>query len=398
MKSFVLRNLAVFYNKRKILIWISALLVISTVLAVGCLLLPDLFWDNFLYKYFWGPVVADKEGRPIDGISEGYNALSTVIYGVLLALAVLAMYKVARRFRVEIDFLFIASCLPLFLFGGVARALEDAGLFDGWVQYFFISPVIYLLVGLIFFSAAATGLIIRRWGGDWSVLRRTVVFALLVLVLEALYLIITFSEHSSLSYVLPAPVAIVFGAVAIILFHLLISKGMSLAPASIFSVGILVLLVSASYVVAFLADPGWQQPLEQSGVGLAAPHMEELVIIPLIALALTAALWAVGRFGARTSLVSLSVPVNLVLFFSHFLDGAATYRGIDLYGYGEKHVLPTFLIDAFGTAAIMLLLKLLLVLAIVALVDILFREELKPYRNLPNIMKFAVIFLGLAPG
>ncbi len=379
MKSFVPIRLAVFYNQRKILIWISVLLTISIVLILGCLLLPDLFWDNFLYKYFWGPVVADKEGRPVDGISEGYNPLSTIIYGGLLALAILAMYRVARRFRVEVDFLFIASCIPLFLFGGVARALEDAGLFDGWVQYFFISPIIYLLVGVIFFAGAATGLTIRRWGAEWPVPKRTAVFALLVFVLEAIYLIITFSEQ-------------------IILFRLLISRCVSLASASIFSVGVLLLLISASYVVAFLGDLQWQQLLEQKGAGLADPHMEELVIIPLIAFALTASLWSVGRFAGRMSLAPLSAPVNLILFFSHFLDGAATYRGIDLYGYGEKHVLPTFLIDAFGTAAIMLLLKLLLVLAIVALVDVLFREELKPYRNLPNTMKFAIIFLGLAPG
>ena len=103
-----------------------------------------------------------------------------------------------------------------------------------------------------------------------------------------------------------------------------------------------------------------------------------------------------GRKAA--SLKPVETLKNLLMFFAHFLDGAATYRGMSLYGYTEKHVLPTTVIQAVGTPAIMLPFKFLLVLALILVLDILFEEDLKRYPNLANIVKFGVVFLGLAPG
>ena len=48
--------------------------------------------------------------------------------------------------------------------------------------------------------------------------------------------------------------------------------------------------------------------------------------------------------------------------------------------------------------SLFLALKLLLVLLLVYLIDVLFKDELRPHPNMDNIMKFAIIFLGLSPG
>jgi uncharacterized membrane protein len=367
------------------------------VIAAGLMLFPDLFWDKFIYKYFWGPVVADKEGRPVDGISEGYNIYSTIVYALFLAAALYAMYRIAKRLRIEIDLFFILSCLPLFFFGGVARSLEDASLFDGAVQYFFISPLIYVVVGFIFVGACGTGMVIRKNGEHWSPLRKTGTFAVFIVVLEAIYFSVTLGAPSDLNYSMPAVVPIGLGALSILLFHVLISKDRQAIPSALLSAGLLCLILASSYVIAFNYDQGWRlEFIIQSGHGIR-PHLIELGTIFGIALGLTAVLGVVGRSGSR-SLATLFAPANLLMFFAHFLDGAATYRGIDIYGYGEKHVLPNFLIEFTGTAATLLLFKFVVVVAIVLIIDFWFRDELRSYPNLGNVMKFAIVFLGLAPG
>jgi hypothetical protein len=41
--------------------WILYGILISPVLIIliGCLVLPSLFYDQFIWKYFWGPIVSD---------------------------------------------------------------------------------------------------------------------------------------------------------------------------------------------------------------------------------------------------------------------------------------------------------------------------------------------------
>jgi len=379
------------------LILSNIVMVPVAVIIAGLLLFPDLFWDAFIYKYFWGPVVADKEGRPIDGISEGYNVYSTVVYALFLAMALYAMYRIAKRLRIEVDLFFILSSLPLFFFGGVARALEDANLFDGAVQYFFISPLIYAVVVLIFIGACATGMVIRRNGPLWSLARKTAAFSFFIAVLEAIYFAVTLGAPTDFNYSMPTIVPIVFGVASVAVFYLLISKGRQPIPSAVLSAGLLCLVLASAYVLAFNYNQGWRlEFIIQSGHGIH-PHVDELGTIFGIALGITAVLGVIGHFGSR-KLALLFAPTNLLMFFAHFLDGSATYRGIDIYGYSEKHVLPNFLIDITGTAATLLIVKFFVVVAIVLVIDFWFREDLEPYPYLGNVMKFAMVFLGLAPG
>jgi len=398
VKANFLGRLAVFYRRRRILILFCLFLLPAVVLTIGLVLLPDLFWDDFVYKYFWGPVVADSEGRPVSGIREGYNVYNTISYALLLAVALYAMYRVVKRLRIEVDLFFILSCLPLFLFGGVARSLEDANLFDGNIQYFFISPLIYVVVGAIFIGACATGIVIRRNGSSWSPIRKTATFSLFIIFLEAVYLSVTIGASSDLHYFLPESVPIVLGAISVLTFHFLQSKSFQPIPSAIMSAGILCLVISISYVVAFNYDEGWRGEFTaQLGRGIY-PHISELGTIFGIAIGITLVLWVLGRVTRFRSLPMLFASANLLMFFGHFLDGAATYRGIDIYGYTEKHVLPSFLIEFTGTAATLLIFKFVVVFLIIMIIDFWFREELRMYPNLGNIMKFAIVFLGVAPG
>jgi uncharacterized membrane protein len=74
------------------------------------------------------------------------------------------------------------------------------------------------------------------------------------------------------------------------------------------------------------------------------------------------------------------------------LDASSTYIGVDWFGYYEKHVVPTYLIDLTGTAAIMYPLKLLVLLPLLSIIDKYIEDK-----SLLNLTKLALIVLGLAP-
>lgn len=83
---------------------------------------------------------------------------------------------------------------------------------------------------------------------------------------------------------------------------------------------------------------------------------------------------------------------NLAILYAHMLDASSTYIGVDWFGYYEKHVVPTYLIDLTGTAAIMYPLKLLVLLPLLSIIDNYIEDK-----SLLNLTKLALIILGLAP-
>jgi uncharacterized membrane protein len=83
---------------------------------------------------------------------------------------------------------------------------------------------------------------------------------------------------------------------------------------------------------------------------------------------------------------------NLAILYSHMLDASSTYIGVDWFGYYEKHVVPTYLIDFTGTAAIMYPLKLIVLLPLLSIIDKYIEDK-----SLLNLTKLALIVLGLAP-
>jgi len=83
---------------------------------------------------------------------------------------------------------------------------------------------------------------------------------------------------------------------------------------------------------------------------------------------------------------------NLLIVYAHMLDASSTYIGVDWFSYYEKHVVPTFLIDLTGSAAIMFPLKLIVLLPALSLIDRSIEN-----RSLKNMTKLALITLGLAP-
>jgi len=83
---------------------------------------------------------------------------------------------------------------------------------------------------------------------------------------------------------------------------------------------------------------------------------------------------------------------NQMIIYAHMLDASSTYYGVDWFFYYEKHVVPTFLINLTGSAAIMFPLKLAILLPVLSMIDKSLQEP-----SLRNLTKLTLITLGLAP-
>jgi len=88
----------------------------------------------------------------------------------------------------------------------------------------------------------------------------------------------------------------------------------------------------------------------------------------------------------------LNERFNQMIIYAHMLDASSTYFGVDWFSYYEKHVVPTFLINLAGSAAIMFPLKLIILLPVLYMIDKSMQEP-----SLRNLTKLTLITLGLAP-
>lgn len=92
----------------------------------------------------------------------------------------------------------------------------------------------------------------------------------------------------------------------------------------------------------------------------------------------------------------LTDKLNLSILYAHMLDASSTFVGVDMLGYYEKHVLPSYLIDLTGTAFVMYPLKLAIFIPVLYILDTNFNED-DESRNLRTFVKLVILVLGLSP-
>ena len=386
-----------FYDRHWKLVWASIILIPTAFIALGSIVLPGLIWDNFVWKYIWGPIVADALGESQGDIAEGYNVVNTTVYAIILAVAVLGIWRAFSYLSIRLDAAFMVAMVPWVLLGSSARALEDAGLFgqDGVLLYLFISPIIYILIGLLVFGLVIASHYIQRVARAQGTLAGVLWSGYVLLGFNLVVAVVHGMAEEQMEAHAPywlLPVISVAG-LAVLWWWARRRDGRVEMTAQVTVYGAIMLVLSLYYVVLWASGEGW-------GVTDRGLSPGELAIIPGIALLATAAtmglFWVLSRRDPR--LAAFMMPVAIMLFASHYLDGVATWRGIDVHGYSEKHVLPSFLIEMTGTAAVMLPLKFLVVVLVVYLMEVALKADLEDSPNLAWLVKVAVMVLGLAPG
>jgi uncharacterized membrane protein len=155
-------------DRRSRILWLAAVVVPVVVVGLGSLLRPELFYDRFLWKYFFGPVVADYEGERLVkngvAVSPGYTLVSSAVYAYYLLLAVVGGAELLDRLEVGNSSAFFFALVPYGFLGGAARVVEDTGALEAPVAYLFIPPVIYFTIFLFTVGVFLVAVKLERGG------------------------------------------------------------------------------------------------------------------------------------------------------------------------------------------------------------------------------------------
>lgn len=365
--------------------WLIILIAACIVFAAGLLIAPTIFYDHFIWKYLWGPIVADAAGHPVSyhgvGAAEGYTLVSEFIYGALLLLAVYMLYKFFEFFDIKIDMPFFVASLPFIILGSTLRVLEDSGLFEKPLSYFFISPIIYIQVGLYFFLSMLAGIYIERSE------KKVRLFAFLIMAIDAAYLIMYFIFSDKCSHPVNPLLMIFFSAASLSVF-LYLKKNIT---ATMFSLGLLFLLPSLYLIGIWVYGNRW-----------GTSNHVNAIILPLVLAISSAVTILIFVFAKRAGSIIFSSGINLSLIFAHMLDGWTSYfavvnpLGMDI-NYGEKHPIPLFLMGHFYGLAYPVA-KLVIIAGVIYAMDFYLKDELGEKPILKGLIKFFILVLGLAPG
>ncbi len=90
----------------------------------------------------------------IEGIinDTSYNHFDMVTYVIVLFAGVYAVLKLLNKLRIRVDEEFVIATIPYIFMGSVFRVVEDADLLKPPVKYFFITPLIFLVVFAVCFG------------------------------------------------------------------------------------------------------------------------------------------------------------------------------------------------------------------------------------------------------
>lgn len=175
--------------------WLLAFFLPITVVALGALVRPELFYDRFVWQHLYGPIVADSIREPSvarAGVeaSPGYTVTSTAVYAYYLLLSVVGIVELLERYDIGNSPEFFYALVPFGFVGGALRVVEDVGTFQPPVSFFFISPLIYVTMAA--FTAAVFVIALRlesqgRYDSYWKPLAAAGTIAFTVL---ALYILV----------------------------------------------------------------------------------------------------------------------------------------------------------------------------------------------------------------
>ncbi len=317
------------------------IIVIIGIMGIGLMFFSQLFYDQFIWKYFWGPILSDGLDMPMtyNGIPAApkFTLISEIVYGLVIAIALYGLYQLLKKWRITIDLSFFLGLIPFILYGSIARVLEDAHLFSPPLVFWFVTPLIYI---------------------------QTLSFTLLAFII-GFYL----QKQKKIPITLPQFIAII---------------------------GTIMTLPLMYYVIIWMSGSQWSQT-----DGL---YPDVFILIVVISLAITVLVY-MGAKLLRHYWKNASVfhaPLNLAMLFGHQLDGIASYISIydplrmGLPSYIEKHPASDWILQIWPP--LFPIIKFLLIIIVIYLFDVYYKEELADQRRLVNLVKIGIFILGFAPG
>ena len=125
------------------------------------------------------------------------------------------------------------------------------------------------------------------------------------------------------------------------------------------------------------------------------------MIIGIVSFITVSVFFTSYRFRLSEKIGVYKNPLNLAMIFGHLLDGVTSYISIKDplnmgLSYSEKHPASNFLLEIWGP--LFPIVKFVLVILVVYIFDILYKEDLKKHMVLVNLLKIGILILGFSPG
>ena len=385
-------------TRQKMILSLGILLGIIIVILIGYLFVPTLVYDQWIWKHYWGPVVADASGHSVSyhgvAANEGYTILSELTYGVILVCALYGLYKLLKKLEIKIDWHFCLALLPYILFGPVTRVLEDTNYFYEPAVYWFISPLIYLQTTLYVLIFLFLGHYLQKK----AYTRRKTLYILLSIfgLIDIFYTIIWALGIQYGASIIEPGIFYVLSILAFLpLLYRLIQRQMITVNTVIFSGGLLVVLPCIFLIGRWIIGDQWSQTY---GTYLNV----FLLVIGLVALIVFLVYLIVWIYRKHDTIRVYKEPLNLSMLAGHLIDGITSYVSIydplsmGLPSYIEKHPASNTLMELWPP--LFPIVKFLLIITVIYVFDIAYKKELIKYSRLVNLLKIGIFILGIAPG
>jgi uncharacterized membrane protein len=329
-----------YYRKKPVIFSLIIIILIISVIIAGLILAPSIFYDQWIWKYYWGPIVADaSDGVAVhNGVTarEGYTVVSEITYGLILIIALYAIYQLLKKLKITVDWRFALALMPYIIFGPVSRTLEDTNYFNEPVEYWFISPLIYLQIAIIAILFLLLGYYLeKKLKNSFFTVNRTLFFGGLVFLVPSFYLIAIWILGDR------------WGPTAGVRFDVFLIV-----------LGLVLFIIGIVYFVAYI-------------------------------------------FKDKEKISVYKNPLNLAMISGHLIDGITSYISIkDPFSmglsYAEKHPASDVLLNIWGP--LFPIVKFVLIIIVIYVFDVLFKEDLKNYFTLVNLLKIGILILGFSPG
>ena len=333
-----LKNLDI---NHKIAIVLGSIIALIISIILGCIFFPTIFYDQFIWKYFWGPIVSDIYGYQVsfNGVQaeQKYTFVSEITYGIIILSVLYGFYKLSKKWDIRIDWRFCLALLPYILVGSIARVLEDSNFFNEPIVYWFVTPLIYIQI---------------------------LIWVLVIIVLG--FFLQKRIENKFINF-----------------------------NSILFVSGIFLLAPFLFFMIQWLIGNQWS-----SGYGV---RYDIFILISVLVFIITFLVYLIAKlFKDKTWLKIYSNPLNLAMIAGHMIDGITSYISIydplnmGLGGYREIHPASDIIMKIWPP--LFPIVKFILIISIIYLFDIYYKEDLKEYGKLINILKIGIFILGFAPG
>jgi uncharacterized membrane protein len=388
------------YEKNKITFCLSILSIVVFIVVVGSILLPSIFYDQWIWKYYWGPIVSDAAGHSVswNGVyaNEGYTLVSEITYGILLIIALYAIYKLLKKLKITIDWRFCLALMPYILFGPVTRVLEDADYFNEPFVYCFISPLIYLQIAIYALGFLIIGYYLEKLSRKKS--HKTILIYLfsIFVFIDIFYTIVWIIGANYAAYIINPMIfyPLSFFAFVPAIYRFLKQKILTVNTV-IFSGGLLILLPSLYLIGRWIAGYQW---------GITNGVRFDVFVLISVLITLIAVVVFLVSYNNKDNekIAAYKKPLNIAMIVGHMIDGLTSYISIydplkmGLPLYIEKHPASNILMETWPP--LFPIVKFLLIIVVIYIFDILYREDLKNYQTLTNLLKIGILILGLSPG